>query len=222
MNKRSLRFLGLLSCVVAITAITTIALSKEGESKDYPEGSAATQNEFIDAPGTDNKRPYAEGQGGIDNKLLEPSVVNDLVIRYMFSGVTDDGLKGNNGKKATSILCTNTGNVNNTIQVKLYQYNGVNIHSTSLTASPLNSYTFSTQPTAIYFDDAIFGAGGADAIYQGFAQILSDNPSIVCTAQVLDPWGYPPAYMDKLTLHNADGSIVGATRKIFLPMLTRQ
>ena len=129
-----------------------------------------------------------------------PEAPADLTVRYMFSGVTDDGLKGNNGKKATSILCTNTGNVNNTIQVKLYQYNGVNIHSTSLTASPLNSYTFSTQPTAIYFDDAIFGAGGADAIYQGFAQILSDNPSIVCTAQVLDPWGYPPAFVSAVEL----------------------
>lgn len=148
----------------------------------------------------------------------------DLSVRYMFSGLTDDGQKGSASRKeATSILCTNTDTVNNQIYVELYQWSGTRIYTATVSAIPMASYTFSTQNTTIYFDDVIFGTGGGtDSIFQGSAIIYSDHPSLICTAEVLDPLGYPPVYMDKLAMHDANGYLVGTQRRTFLPLLHRK
>jgi hypothetical protein len=71
-----------------------------------------------------------------------------------------------------------------------------------VTAAPNASYTFSTQNTTIYFDDVIMGdGGGTDAIFQGSGQIWADQANaVICTAEVLDPLGYPPVFVTALEL----------------------
>ena len=151
--------------------------------------------------------------------IAEAPDVTSVVLQ--FSGVTDDGAKGAaTRKEATSILCTNTGNVNASIEVQLFQWSGALVYTATVSAPPKASYTFSTQNTTIYFDDIIFGSGGGtDAIFQGYGRVLSDRPSIACTAQVLDPLGYPPVFMDKLTMYRGDGSLVGDDWDLFLPTI---
>jgi hypothetical protein len=152
-----------------------------------------------------------------------PSIQDDLSIRLMFSGVTDDGEQGSaNRKEATSIHCTNTGSTNNTVEVILYQWNGTDIFTGTVDMPPMRTFTFSTQNTTIYFDDVLLGGSpGTDAIFQGFGVVLSEKPTIACTAQVLDPLGYPPMFMDKLAMHDANGYLVGTIRSAFLPLLRR-
>lgn len=167
------------------------------------EGNLADQNIAIDVAGDIAKRPYPEGEAASFSKSLQSAIDANLSVRYMFSGLTDDGKKGAaDRKEATSILCTNTGSVNNQIYVELYQWSGAEIYTATITAPPMASYTFSTQNTTIYFDDIIFGTGGGtDSIFQGSAIILSEKPTLVCTVEVLDPLNYPPIYVTALELY---------------------
>lgn len=153
-----------------------------------------------------------------------PAAPNPVVPVLQFSGVTDDGKKGApDRKEATSILCTNAGTTNATIEIELYQWSGALVYTGTVTAAPKQSYTFSTQNTTIYFDDVIFGTGGGtDSIFQGYGRVLSDRSTIRCTAQVLDPLGYPPVYMDKLTMYHPDGTLIGDDWEQFLPTLMRR
>lgn len=152
-----------------------------------------------------------------------PKAPEELAVRLMFSGVTDDGEKGSaDRKEATSIHCTNTGSTDNIVEVIIYQWNGTDIYTGTVTMPPRRTFTFSTQNTTIYFDDVLLGGNpGTDAIFQGFGVVLSEKPTIACTAQVLDPLGYPPFYMDKLAMHEANGYLVGTIRSAFLPLLKR-
>lgn len=149
------------------------------------------------------QRSYPEGEAGLYSIPDQPIIQADLSVRYMFSGVTDDGEQGSgNRREATSILCTNTGLVNNQIYVELYQWNGTDIFTGTVNAPPLRSFTFSTQNTTIYFDDVIIGGvPGTDAIFQGYGRILSEKPSIVCAVEVLDPLGYPPIFVSSVELY---------------------
>jgi hypothetical protein len=136
--------------------------------------------------------------------------VDALVVRFQVSGITDDGAKGaGTAKEATSITCTNTGSTTTGLQVKLYQYNGTLLHTTTINAVAQNTYTISTQQTALYFDDVYLDS---DGIYQGSARILSDSPAIICTAQVLDPLG--SKFMDKLT-YDGHGYLVKISGRVF-------
>ena len=164
----------------------------------------------------------ASGSGQItdlDNGLA----VEGLSVLYRFSGVTDDGEQGSgNRKEATSIHCTNLNTTNTQVEVQLFQWNGTDVYTGTVTMPPNRSFTFSTQNTTIYFDDVLLGGSpGTPAIFQGSGRVLSNNPNVICTVQVLDPLNYPPVFMDKLTLHNSNGSIVGDIRKVYLPFIRK-
>ena len=149
-----------------------------------------------------------------------PAAPEAVTARLLVSGVTDDGEKGSPlGKEATAITCTNLGAADAIIEIRVYQWTGALLYTSIIASGPMKTVTFSTQPTSLYFDDVIInaGAGGTAVIEQGAAVIFSDSPAIICTAQMLDPVGYPPAYMDKLAMYYAGGTIVGDTLKIFLP-----
>ncbi len=148
----------------------------------------------------------------------QPGAPDAATLRYLFSGVIDDGAKGVNGKKATSIHCTNTGAASATIQVDLYSFGSILVESQYVSALAGRTYTFSTQQTVIFFDDVDFAA---DMINQGHGRIYSNTAAVICSAQVLDPTGYPPVFMDLLTMYHADGTIVGDVRKIFLPLMQK-
>jgi len=134
-----------------------------------------------------------------------------LAVLYTFTGVTDDGAQSAAGRKeATSILCTNLAASNTTVEVHVFNWDGSEVGTGTATVAPNNSYTFSTQNTTIYFEDVILGSGGGTpAIFQGFGEVWTDQTNVICTAEILDPLGYPPVYMDKLPLFTADGYPVG-------------
>ncbi len=153
-----------------------------------------------------------------------PRAPEGMDILYLFSGATDDGKKGAaDRKEATAVTCTNANNVTATIQVKLYQWNGALVGNGSVNVPPLGTRTFSTQNTTLYFDDVILATGGGtDAIFQGSGEVLSNRGAIVCTAIVLDPLGYPPVFMDRLTLYHKDGTLLGDDRLQYVPAIVRR
>jgi hypothetical protein len=163
---------------------------------------------------------FVETHQTVEANAAAPSATSVIL---QFSGVTDDGQKSSSARKeATSILCTNTGNNNASIEVQLFQWSGSMVYTATVSAPPKASYTFSTQNTTIYFDDVIFGTGGGtDAIFQGYGRVLSNRSSVICTAQVLDPLGYPPVFMDKLTMYHGDGTLIGDDWELYMPAITR-
>jgi hypothetical protein len=128
-------------------------------------------------------------------------------VAYRFSGVSDDGAKGGAERKEATVLhCQNFSSVNVTIKYQVYQWSGAIVAEACVTASPNRSFTFSTQNTTIYFDDVIIApGGGTDAIFQGAGVVLVDRGLITCSAQVLDPLGYPPTFAVNLPLWGACG-----------------
>ena len=188
----------MLSAVVSIVLLLVLFMAEagqEGSGKPQVEGQAGTGGQFV-APAGAN-RPWAEGEAGLVGE--SPATTS---LMFVFSGVTDDGLQGGAGRKeATSILCSNLAASNNTIEVRLFNWDGSQVGTGSVTAAPNASYTFSTQNTTIYFDDVILGAGGGTvAIFQGFGEVWADQTNVICTAEVLDPLGYPPVFVTALEL----------------------
>ena len=165
-------------------------------------GYYSLQNDNLGGPDYKIERPYAEGEASIYSQPEGSIVLSDLLVRYRFSGVTDDGEQGSaNRKEATSIHCTNTGSTNNAVEVIVYQWNGTDIFTGTVNMPPMRTFTFSTQNTTIYFDDVLLGGSpGTDAIFQGSGVILSEHPSVVCTVEVLDPLGYPPVFVSAVEL----------------------
>jgi len=141
----------------------------------------------------------AEGSAGAESPV---GVCPSLRVLARFSGVTDDGLQGGGARKeATSILCTDFGTTNIPVTIHLFQWSGSLVGEGSVTMTPGDSYTFSTQNTTIYFDDVILGpGGGTPAIFQGSGVILSTGGDVLCTAQSLDPLGYPPSFVARLQI----------------------
>jgi hypothetical protein len=143
----------------------------------------------------------------------------ELTVLYLFSGATDDGLQGAGGKEATAVHCTNYSAQPLSVEVQILNYDGAMYSSTAEIGSD-DTYTFSTQATALFFDDVFIGGSpGTPAIFQGAGRVLAGGRDVICTAQVLDPTGYPPAYLDKLALHRADGNLIGDPYDAFLPLL---
>ncbi|MCB8992025.1 MAG: hypothetical protein H6665_15495 [Ardenticatenaceae bacterium] len=130
---------------------------------------------------------------------LAPSA--DMTEVFRFSGVSDDGEQGSsNRKKATSIHCTNLSATDNQVEVRVIQWNGTGVFTGTLTMPPNVSSTFSTQNTQIYYDDVFIG-GSTPAIFQGSGVVLAESPQIICSAQVLDPLGYPPVFAVSLEMY---------------------
>lgn len=172
----------------------------------------------------DSKLPIEPpGREGRSAPLTEPGVE----LLYRFTGVVDDGQQGTPDRLiATSIHCTN---VDDTVPpepaevaVQVYQWNGTDVYSGTVTMTANRTFTFSTQGTSIYFDDVILGgAPGTQAIFQGSGQIWSSHPNVVCTAQTLDPLNYPPEFMVRLPMFDAAGYPVGDIREVDLPLIAR-
>ena len=149
-----------------------------------------------------------------------------LPLLYRFSGVVDDGARGVNGKVATSITCTNTSGTAAQVAVYIYGSDALaTYYSVTITIPAWLTYTFSTQYTNLYYEAAVFqaapGDNGTSAIRQGMGSVFSDSSSVICTAQVLDPTGFPPAFATRLTLHNAGGLIARNVQRSFLPAISR-
>ncbi len=148
-----------------------------------------------------------------------------LPVLYRFTGVTDDGQQGSaTRKEATSIHCTNMSAMNAQVEVQLYQWNGTDVFTGTVTMPPNRTFTFSTQNTTIYFDDVLLGGSpGTEAIFQGSGQILSSSREVYCTVQVLDPLNYPPVFASKLPMFDSNGRLIRhtLTQYLFLPIMSR-
>jgi hypothetical protein len=213
------------------TAAYAQSLDKSLESKPYAEGEAGTSASsdasadpvdkgYLEGAGglTGRSvggaagREWPEGGAGRSGtaslkgttlqEWLEETVDADLPLLYTFAGVTDDGEQGSaDRKEATSIHCTNLDTENAQVEVQVYQWNGTDVFTGTVNMPPNRSFTFSTQNTAIYFDDVLLGGSpGTPAIFQGSGRVLSASPRVICTAQVLDPLGYPPMFVSALEL----------------------
>jgi hypothetical protein len=173
-------------------------------SVSRPEGEATDKTAAEGAAGVTSRSEaaaYPEGMGGKGEVTPNAGefAPTDAVI-YRFSGATDDGAQGAGGIEATSVTCTNFGAVSVTVEVQILNYDGT-LYSGSVNANPSNTYTFSTQSTALFFDDVIIGGSpGTPAIFQGSGIVVSGGMDVICTAQVLDPTGYPPVYLSAVEL----------------------
>jgi hypothetical protein len=123
-------------------------------------------------------------------------------VLYAFSGVRDNynTRQPEPATAATSIHCTNVGADAVQLYIELFRYQGNVIVANTDTISPNFTYTFSTQNTELYAEDAVMTP--TVAIDQGSGRIMADSGTakIICTAQLLDPTGSPPSYVVNLDL----------------------
>jgi hypothetical protein len=181
------------------------AQTSRSEEKGYPEGQGAERSGSRPADGAQS-RSAPEGQGGKSGSRSAEEVnqlkIEATEVRFLFSGVSDDGNQGGgDAQEATSVHCTNVGVDPVNIEVQIFNYDG-SVYTATISLGPDNTATFSTQATAIFFDDVIVGGiPGTPAIYQGHGRVLANGWSVICSAQVLDPQGYPPAFLTGLEMY---------------------
>jgi len=218
----------MIASIIMIGFLVLVAQAQFGEVKPYLEGQGAEATGRTEGQSPQSLKP-GEGLTGQSGSARVDEVGESLVAAgmstlYRFSGATDDGEQGSgNRKEATSVLCTNIDSTQNAqVEVQIFQWNGTDVFTGTVNMPPNNSFTFSTQNTEIYFEDVIIGGNlGTPAIFQGSGRILSSHANVICTVEVLDPLNYPPIFMDKLTLYNPDGSIVGDSRSLYLPLIRK-
>jgi hypothetical protein len=107
---------------------------------------------------------------------------NQPVPLYFFPGLFDNGGAGQMGV-ASAFHCSNLSMTPQTVQVVVFNYNATVVANMSALIGAASTFTFATKDTALYSEDLILNTG---VVYQGLGVILASNPSIVCTAQVLD------------------------------------
>ena len=101
---------------------------------------------------------------------------------YLIPGVSDNGGAANSGV-ASSFHCSNPTPFSAQIQVVAWSWNGIVKANVTVTLPKLFTFTFSTHPTVIYFDDVNLATG---LLNQGFVKIYANNGNIVCSAHTLD------------------------------------
>jgi hypothetical protein len=229
MNKKATLLVSFSVILILTLVLFASAYAQLGAAKLFEEGQAGRVGSALLQPDGSGDKPYTEGQGAesagarpgqvspegkiegeagktgqaqVENLEFKGPSQDGLTLLLQFSGVTDDGAKGaGTRKEATSILCTNFAPTNSQIEIQIYQWSGAMVYTGTVTAAPNASYTFSTQNTTIYFDDVIFGTGGGtDAIFQGAGQVWTDSNRVICTAEALDPLGYPPEFATSLEM----------------------
>ena len=147
-------------------------------------------------PGDPREGEGGTGRGG--HGLSDPPPPGFTVL-YMFTGARDTQAGGTNSA-ATSVHCTNAGAANVQVRVEISDFDNAPTISGTLTIPPNGTRTYSSQATNLYAED--FTMSTTDNIDQGSGRILANSSSarIICTAQVLDPVGNPPAYVVNLDL----------------------
>lgn len=179
---------------------------EETAAKSQPEGAAAVAAgaSVTTSPAQMARVEGAAGEGGSSSrKNFNPAQIPDGInLLYTFSGVSDDGQQGAAEREvATSIHCSNVGSSQATLAVEAWQWNGTDVYTATTTLAANQTRTFSTQNTAIYFDDVFIGGGsGTGAIFQGHGRILSSQEQVICTAQVLDARSLIPNFVSALEL----------------------
>jgi hypothetical protein len=146
-------------------------------------------------------------------------------LLYQFTGARDDGAKSVSGKAATTLNCSNTGTTLAAASYYVFNFTGSIYYYVDFTIPAKYTYTISTQYTAMYSEDVVLRAAGtADSgtgvIDQGLGQVYSNSRNVICTAQVLDPTGYPPTFVTRLTMHDANCRVVRTLLHNFVPVIS--
>jgi hypothetical protein len=196
------------TAIVFVVIMAMVVRAQGPETKPYVEGQGAQATGRLEGVVSQEMRPGeglagSSGTGRLSEAGSSGVAAASLNILYRFSGATDDGEQGSGSRReATSVLCTNIDDTHNVqVEVQIIQWNGTDVYTGSVNMPPNRSYTYSTQNTTIYFDDVILGGSpGTPAIYQGSGRILSSNPNVICTVEVLDPLNYPPVFVSAVEL----------------------
>jgi hypothetical protein len=117
----------------------------------------------------------ASAQGGVGGSAPE-------FILYRFPGVVDNGGTTNAGV-ATSFHCTNFSGVSENVRVAVRSEIGTLVANAELPVPHLQTRTWSTHGTSLYFDDVILATG---KLTQGTAAIAATSINVICTAVTLD------------------------------------
>jgi hypothetical protein len=217
MNARRLSVLILACAVLLALATAVIVIAQSGGGRPYAEGQAPGVAQGSSAAGyqaakkVEGKDPNAVvGSGELDavqgeGSRVEQQAASTLPLLYQFSGVRDDGAKAASGKAATTLICSNTGTTLAAVSYYVYNYSGSVYYYTDFNLAAGATITASTQLTNLYYEDiALHATGttdnGTGVIDQGRGQVFSNSHSVICTAQVLDPTGFPPAFTAELEL----------------------
>lgn len=171
--------------LVLIAVLVTFAQGDQA-AKPYLEGEGAVGSGRSVTFASEQDR--TEGKAGATGRHVNMTTEEALKARqapaglsllYRFTGVSDDGEQGSaNRREATSIHCTNVSASDVSLEMQIFQWNGTDVFTGTVSMPPNRTFTFSTQNTTIYFDDLILGGGtGTDAIFQGSGQI--DRKSVV-------------------------------------------
>jgi hypothetical protein len=206
-----------LAIILALgVAAGAVALGQRLEWKPTAEGAGGLSAGRAVAP-TPAKAGREEGEGGssgrapLDQSAARTDTAPDAaILLYLFSGVADDGSRGGALRlEATSVHCTNVGTLGAQIEVQFFNFTPTVVYTATAYAEPGRTLTFSSQDTAIYYDDVYVGGDdGTDPIYQGHGRILAGHAQVICTAQVLDARNSPPGFATTLTLFRASDYIV--------------
>jgi hypothetical protein len=114
---------------------------------------------------------------------------------YHFAGVLNDSVK----ERGTVVLCTNLdGAISTLIEVQLYNWDATHVDTGSIPVGPLETATFESTTINFYVADVAMNAGLVD---QGYGRILTSHGNVVCTVQVLDADGSPPAWSMDIPLY---------------------
>ncbi|HET7679873.1 MAG TPA: hypothetical protein VFK79_07020, partial [Xanthobacteraceae bacterium] len=113
-----------------------------------------------------------------------PKAVGDPLQRiYRLSGVSDNGGGPERGR-ATSFHCTSGSAVNETLRIRVRDFNGVIAGERTVTIAPNRTRTLSTHFTRMFFEDAVLSPG--EAINQGQAEIFATSVDIFCSVMIVD------------------------------------
>jgi hypothetical protein len=114
----------------------------------------------------------------------EPKAVGDPLQRiYRLSGVSDNGGAPERGR-ATSFHCTSGSTVNETLVIRVRDFDGDIVGARSIIIAPNRTRTLSTHFTRMFFEDATLSPG--EAINQGSAEILATSVQVFCSAMIVD------------------------------------
>jgi hypothetical protein len=143
------------SAIVAVGLLALILPAQAQQQRSHPEGAAP--------------EPQA-------------SVGDPLQRLYRVSGVRDNG-GGIDSGQATSFHCTSISTVNETLQIRVRDFNGTPVGTRSIVITPNRTRTLSTHLTRLFFEDATLSPG--EAIEQGSAEILATSSQVFCSAMII-------------------------------------
>ena len=152
----------------------------------------------VSAQGGDDRRGEESAQGVGGAGLADPPP-SGMSVLYTFTGA-----RYKLNEAATSVHCTNYGTESATVRVEIYDWNN-NPNATFSSGQrsiPRNrTATFSTGDTALYSEDVVMSQTTSEEIDQGSGRVMSNERTLICTAQVLDPAHAQPWFMINLDLY---------------------